>query len=281
MYVFICLQHEITTEEKWSKLMHLLTGFQMKNIDFVYSNLEFILPLPVAVLPEPKKIANPTLNVIAENSSNDKPFDYLGKASPVKKVKTKRQRNMALLDDSDLFESELNYSGFITMPSDTDSLKKEEKGNQQAVTDVTMALRTDMPRKQKSTALAFQCLNSLSEFVENMSLLDCCFNSKTRESNQSCKPEEFLWTKGKIKNGVSDEFSEEYINWWSSQSSNELKASAEALSFNKCFKNISRTMNNYLKSHRILGKDEMEELTLHVSKDQANVYFSQSTANPR
>ncbi|KAJ6656426.1 hypothetical protein lerEdw1_003714 [Lerista edwardsae] len=270
------LKHEITTEEKLSKLMHLLTGFQMKNIDFIYSNLEFILPLPVAVLPEPMKIANPTLNMFAENSSNDKPFDYLGEASPVKKVKTKRQRNMALLDDSDLFESELNYSGFITVPSDTNSLKKEKKGKQQAVTDVTMALSTDMPRKRKGSDLAFQCLNSLSEFVENMSLLDCCFNSKTRESKQSCKREKFLWTKGKIKNGVSDEFSVEYINWWSSQSSSELKAAAEALSFNKCFKNISRTM----KSHRTLGKDELEELTLHVSKDQANVYFSQSTANP-
>ncbi|XP_066469632.1 ATPase family AAA domain-containing protein 5 isoform X2 [Tiliqua scincoides] len=275
--LFSFLKREITTEEEWSKLVHLLTEFQMKNIDFINSNLQFILPLPVAILPEPMQMDNPTLNVIVENSSNDKSLDYLEKASPVKKVKTKRQRNMALLDDSDLFESELNYSGFVTVPSDTVNLEEGKKGELQPVTDSTMALSTG--KKPKGSALAFQCLNSLSEFVENMSFLDFCFHSKTQESKQSGKLEEFLWTKGNVKNGVSDESSVEYNTWWSSQSSSELKATVEALSFNKCFKNISRTMNSYLKSHRGLGKDELEELTLHVSKDQANIHFSQSTAN--
>ncbi|XP_053154756.1 ATPase family AAA domain-containing protein 5 isoform X2 [Hemicordylus capensis] len=276
--LFSFLKHEITTEEEWSKLTHLLTEFQMRNIDFIYNNLEFILPLPVNILAEPTQIAKPTLDMIRENSSNGNPLDSdcLQEISPVKKTKqTKCLRNLRLLDDSDLFESELNYSGFITMLSDTPpSHLEEEKHGLKAVTNSTVTPSGGTPGRRKGCALAFQCLNSLTEFVENMSFLDCCF-SRTTLRSKSCKYGECIWTKGKTKNGVSDEFSMEHHDWWSSQSSSELKATIEALSFNKC----SKTMGSCLNSGRTLGKDELEELTLHVSRDCTNLYFGQLTAN--
>ncbi|XP_044278020.1 ATPase family AAA domain-containing protein 5 isoform X2 [Varanus komodoensis] len=280
--LFSFLKHEITTKEEWSKLTHLLTEFQMKNIDFIYSNLEILLPLPINIIPEPMQKNNLT-HTLAENSSNNKLInsDCLEQSNSVKKSKqTKHQRKMVLLDDSDLFESELDYSGFITMPSDMPSSCLEEKKDKvEPVSSSTVTPSSGTSVKATGSASAFQCLNSLTEFVDNMSFLDCCFNRRTPESKLSCKYEEFVWTKGKIKNGLLDEFSAEHANWWNSQSCSELKATVEALNFKKCFKNISQMMERYLNSDRTVGKDEYEELTLHVSKDRANLYFGQSAAN--
>nr|XP_056716409.1 ATPase family AAA domain-containing protein 5 [Euleptes europaea] len=273
------LKHEITTKEEWSKLINLLTEFQMKNIDFIYSNLELILPLPVTILSEPTQMANPPLKTNTEIFSNYVPLDgdYLEEASPIKKSKqTKRQRKMALLDDSDLFESELNYSGFISVPSDVPSFcMKEEKGGLKPATVSTVTLSSGMAAEAKGSGHAFQCLNSLAEFVENMSLLDYCLNNNTQESKQSCEYEEFIWTKSKIKNGLSDEFSEEHPDWWSSKSCSELKATMEALAFKKCFKGVSEATQSCLNA----GKDGLEELTLHISKERANLNFGQLAAN--
>lgn len=246
----------------------------MKNIDFIYNNLEFILPLPVNIFSEPTQMTNPTYNMITDCSSNNKLLgnDCLKKTSQIKEAKqTKHLRNMVLLDDSDLFESELNYSGFITLPSDMPS--SEEKDRLKSATDDTKIQSNEKPTKAKSSALTLQCLNSLSEFVDNMSHLDCCLNSKMMAAKQSCRYEEFMWTKGKIKNGLSDELSVEYNDWWSSQSSSELKATAEALSFNKCSKNISKTMESCV--------DELEGFSLHISRETANLYFGHSAAYSR
>uniref|UniRef100_A0A670ICV2 ATPase family AAA domain containing 5 n=1 Tax=Podarcis muralis TaxID=64176 RepID=A0A670ICV2_PODMU len=279
--LFQFLKHEITTKEDWHRLTDLLTEFQMKNIDFIYSNLEFILPLPVNILPEPTLMANPSCNTVTENDSSNKSLDSdcLEETSPVKKVKrTKRQRITAFLDDSDLFESDLDYSGFITLPSGMpSSCLEEEKSGLEPAMGNTAALDSGTPAKAKSSAPAYQCLNSITEFVDNMSFLDYCFNRRCQESKQSCKYEEFIWTKGKIKNGLSDEFSMEHNDWWNFKSSAELKAAAEALSFHKCIKTISKIMES--NSSRTPGKDEWEELALNVSKDRADLYFGQSIAN--
>ncbi|NXD63801.1 ATAD5 protein, partial [Eolophus roseicapillus] len=41
--LFTVLKHKITTMDTWNKWMQLLTEFQMKKVDFIYSNIEFIL----------------------------------------------------------------------------------------------------------------------------------------------------------------------------------------------------------------------------------------------
>ncbi|XP_015280171.1 PREDICTED: ATPase family AAA domain-containing protein 5 [Gekko japonicus] len=272
------LKHEITSKEEWSKLIHLLTEFQVKNVDFIYSNLELTLPLPVTVLSKPAQMVNLPLKTITEKKSNHAPLDgdCLEEASPMKKSKqTKHRRKMALLDDSDLFESELNYSGLITVPSDVStSCMEEEKGGLKPATDSTITLSSGMT-EAKGSAHAFQCLNSLAEFEENMSLLDYCLNNKTQKSKQSCKYEEFIWTKGKIKHGLSDDFSEERTDWWSSKNSSELKAAMEALAFKKCSNDVSKAMQRCLNA----GKDGFEELTLCISKEQTNLHFGQLSAN--
>ncbi|KAL8163750.1 UNVERIFIED_CONTAM: hypothetical protein K2H54_036773 [Gekko kuhli] len=272
------LKHEIASKEEWGKLIHLLTEFQAKNVDFIYSNLELILPLPITVLSKPVQTVNLPLKTITEKNLNYAPLDdaCLEEASPMKRSKqTKHRRKMALLDDSDLFESELNYSGLITVPSDvSSSCMEEEKGGLKPATDSTITLSSGMT-EAKGSVHAFQCLNSLAEFEENMSLLDYCLNNKTQESKQSCNYEEFIWTKGRIKNGLSDEFSEERTDWWSSKNSSELKAAMEALAFKKCSEDVSKAMQRCLNA----GKDGLEELTLCISKEQTNLHFGHLAAN--
>ncbi|NXI52109.1 ATAD5 protein, partial [Chloroceryle aenea] len=280
--LFTFLKHKITTMEKWNKLLQLLTEFQMKKVDFVYSNLEQLLPLPVQVLSNQSEASGSVVERTTTVSSKTKSTNSYSseKNNPGKKSrKTKNQKSLAILDDSDLFDTGLNYSSeFITLPSDSPTscaeVNKEEskllRNKEEKET------KTKTSANEERSALVFQCLNSLTEFVENMSFLDCCVNTNTREPLEFSKDEGFSWTNGKIKNGLCDEFSIENADWWSSQSSSEIKAAIEALSFNKCSLNISQNLESSLSASRTSENDQLEGLTLHISNTRNYVSFSQS-----
>ncbi|XP_010144889.1 PREDICTED: ATPase family AAA domain-containing protein 5, partial [Eurypyga helias] len=280
--LFTFLKHKITTMEKWNKLMQLLTEFQMKQVDFIYSNLELILPLPVHVLSNPSETSNSVherTTIVSSKSRSTNSF-CSGKRSPGKKSKkTKKQKRLDVLDDSDLFDSGLNYSAeFITLSSDTPTSSAEvnKKESKLLMNKEEKEMKTKSSADEKRSALVFQCLNSLTEFVENMSFLDCCVNTYTKEPLEFSKDEGFNWTNGKIKNGLSDEFSIENTDWWSSWSCSEIKAAIEALSFNKCSVNISQNLESSLSTSKTPESDQLEGLTLHISNSRNHVSFSQS-----
>ncbi|XP_019398344.1 PREDICTED: ATPase family AAA domain-containing protein 5 [Crocodylus porosus] len=274
--LFTFLKHKITTTEDCTKLIKLLTEFQMKKVDFIYSNLESLLPLPVQILPEPTQTFNPLFEKATAVSSNERSLDQLEKASPVKKSKrTKNQRRLALLEDSDLFDNELNYSAeFISLSSDSPKSCSEKKQDELKL-KMNKEEKVKIPTRKKSSALVSNCLHSLTEFVDDMSFLDCCLSTNVREPKEYCRNEGFNWTHGKIKNGLCDEHSTEDSDWWSFQRCSELKAATEALIFNKCFVNISQDVEASL-NPKTLGSDQMEELTLCISEERNNIYFGQS-----
>ncbi|XP_009955067.1 PREDICTED: ATPase family AAA domain-containing protein 5, partial [Leptosomus discolor] len=276
------LKHKLTTMEKWNKLMELLTEFQMKKVDFIYSNLELLLPLPVQVLSNQSEASNSILERITVASSKTGSTNSYcsGKSNPGKKSKkTKKQKRLGILDDSDLFDSGLNYSAeFLTLQSDSPAscaeVNKEEP--KLLMNKEEKEIKTKTSANEKGSALVFQCLNSLTEFVDNMSFLDCCVNTNTTEPLEFSKDEGFNWTNGKIKNGLCDEFSIENTDWWSSQSCSEIKAAIEALSFNKCSVNISQNLESFLGTSKTPESDRLEGLTLHISNARNYVSFSQS-----
>ncbi|XP_014733615.1 PREDICTED: ATPase family AAA domain-containing protein 5, partial [Sturnus vulgaris] len=277
--LFTFLKHKITTMEEWNKLMQLLTEFQMKHVDFVYSNLELILPLPVQVQSEASKSI---LERTTIGSSKDKSTksSCSGKSSPGKRSKkTKAQKRLEILDDSDLFDSELNYSAeFITLPSDSPKSCSEinKKESKLLVHKERKEVKTKTSANGKRCAVVFQCLNSLTEFVENMSFLDCCVNTNTREPLEFSKSEEFHWTNAKIRNGLCDEFSIENTDWWSSQSCSEIKAAIEALSFTKSSVNISQSLESFLSTSKTPESDQLKGLTLPISNTRNCISFSQA-----
>ncbi|NXT69661.1 ATAD5 protein, partial [Chaetops frenatus] len=279
--LFTFLKHKITTMEEWNKLMQLLTEFQMKHVDFVYSNLEVILPLPVQVLSNQSEASKSMLETTIVSSKNrSTKSSCSGKSSPGKRSKkTKTQKRLEILDDSDLFDSELNYSSeLITLPSDSPKSCAEmnKKESKLLVHKEQKEVKTKTAVNEKRSAVVFQCLNSLTEFVENMSFLDCCVNSTTREPLEFSKNEEFHWTNAKIRNGLCDEFSIENTDWWSSQSCSEIKAAIEALTFTKSSVNISQNLESFLSTSKTPEGDQLKGLTLPVSNTRNCISFSQS-----
>ncbi|KAM6317395.1 ATPase family AAA domain-containing protein 5 isoform 2-T2 [Podargus strigoides] len=280
--LFTFLKHKITTVEKLNKLMQLLTEFQMRKVDFIYSNLELILPLPVQVLSNQSEASNSIFERTTTVSSKKRSTNSYssGKSNPGKKSKkTKKQKRLDTYNDSDLFDTGLNFSAeFLTLPSDSPAscaeVNKEE--SKLLMNKEEKEIKTKTSANGKSSALLFQCLNSLTDFVENMSFLDCCVNTNTKEPLEFSEDEGFNWTNGKIKHGLCDEFSIENTDWWSSQSCSEIKAAIEALSFNKCSVNISQNLESSLSTSRTPERDQLEGLTLHISDTRNYVSFSQS-----
>ncbi|NXI05629.1 ATAD5 protein, partial [Pachycephala philippinensis] len=280
--LFTFLKHKITTMEEWIKLMQLLTEFQMKHVDFVYSNLDLILPLPVQVLSNQSEASKSILErtTIVSSKNRSTKGSCCGKSSPGKRSKkTKTQKRLEILDDSDLFDTELNYSAeFITLPSDSPKSCAEmnKKESKLLVHKEQKEVKTKTSASEEGSAVVFQCLNSLTEFVENMSFLDCCVNTNTREPLEFSKNEEFHWTNAKIRNGLCDEFSIENTDWWSSQSCSEIKAAIEALSFTKSSVNISQNLESFLSTSKTPESDQLKGLTLPVSNTRDCISFSQS-----
>ncbi|XP_059763015.1 ATPase family AAA domain-containing protein 5 [Balaenoptera ricei] len=293
--LFSFLKHKIRTKEEWHKLIQLLTEFQMRNVDFLYSNLEFILPLPVNIIPETENFSGSSVSVDTNAATKNmkclarKPSE--GEKPLKKSQKRKRKKKMVILDDSDLFDTELDFSDeFISLssassPNSEESKARDKESNPEAkklnkcleskVESIPRSPKT--PAEKKYSVLVSHCLNSLTEFMDNMSFLDALLTD-VREHREFGK-NDFGWTNGKVKSGLCDEFSLESSDGWTSQSSGELKAAVEALSFTKCSSTISKALETSLNSCKKVGKDPTKELTFYVSQKRNNVHFSQSAAN--
>ncbi|XP_017533107.3 ATPase family AAA domain-containing protein 5 isoform X1 [Manis javanica] len=287
------LKHKIRTREEWHKLIQLLTEFQMRNVDFLYSNLEFILPLPIDVIPETENFCGSSINVDTRAATKNVKR-LVRKHSEAKKTlkksqKKKHKRKMVILDDSDLFDTALDFFDASSLSPASCSLNSEEsktrdkesnsetkKPNECLASNIESIPCPQTPAEKKCSALVSHCLNSLTEFMDNMSFLDALLTN-VREQKEFGK-NDFSWTNGKVKSGLCDEFSLETSDGWTSQSSGELKAAVEALSFTKCSTTISKALET-LHSCKKLGRDQTKELTFCVSQKRSNVYFSQSAAN--
>ncbi|XP_013202468.1 ATPase family AAA domain-containing protein 5 [Microtus ochrogaster] len=273
------LKHKITTKEEWHKFIQLLTEFHMQNIDLLYSNLEFILPLPVTVIPVTTEASAPgSMDNLPRMKSEDQ---------SLKKSQKRKQKKMVTLDDSDLFDTGLDFSDELTSLSPVpfsaleDLTSRDREGNQETQTHNKGFTSDSVPRPPKTPAgkcsvLISHCLNSLAEFMENMSFLDAVLRDAGEQNELGRKP--FCWTSGKVKSGLCDEFSIESRDGWGPQRSEELKATAEALSFTKCSSTISKALES-LNSCKHLGRDSVSELTFCVSQRCSDVCFHLSAAN--
>lgn len=264
----------------------------MQNVDFLHSNLEFILPLPVNIIPETENFYGSSVSV--DSSTATKHMKCLARKhsegeKPLKKPQKKKQKKkMEILDDSDLFDTELDFSNeFLSRSpassSNSEDSKARDKESNPDVKKLNKCLESNKesipcpktPAEKKCSALVSHCLNSLTEFMDNMSFLDALLVD-VREQKEFGK-NDFSWTN--VKSGLCDEFSLETSDGWTSQSSGELKAAIEALSFTKCSSTISKALETSLNSCKKSGRDPTKELTLSISQKRNNVYFSQSAAN--
>uniref|UniRef100_A0A8D2D898 ATPase family AAA domain-containing protein 5 n=1 Tax=Sciurus vulgaris TaxID=55149 RepID=A0A8D2D898_SCIVU len=283
------LKHKITTREEWHKLIQLLAEFHLRNVDFLYNNLEFILPLPVAIIPESKTLCGSSVTVDASTATRSMKCLARkcseGEKQLNKSQKKKHKKKMVILDDSDLFDTDLDFSEFINLSPASSSNLEESKARDKESSSGTKnnSLESSIesipcppktPAEKKCSVLVSHCLNSLTEFMDNMSFFDALLTDVKEQ--KELRKNDFRWTGGKVKSGLCDEFSLESSDGWTSQSSRELKATAEALTFTKCSSTISKALESSLNSCKKLGIDPTKDLTFHVSQKQNNVCFSHS-----
>ncbi|XP_045155929.1 ATPase family AAA domain-containing protein 5 [Echinops telfairi] len=294
--VFSFLKHKITTKEEWHKLIQLLTEFQTRSVDFLYSNLEFTLPLPVEAIPETHSLCGLSETVGASpavDSGTRLAGNHSEGQQPSKKShKKRRKKKMVLLDDSDLFDNNADFSReSISLPpasvSGADERKDKDGENTPETRKRNACLDSDhdgisrspqTPAEKECSALVSHCLNSLTEFMDNMSFLDALLPEVKGQSEGG--KHDFSWTKGKVKNGLCDAFTPgSNEDGWPPQRSAELRAVVEALCFTECSSAIAKAMEASLHSCKNFGRDPTRALTLDVSKQRTHVYFSQSAAD--
>ncbi|XP_058848280.1 ATPase family AAA domain-containing protein 5-like isoform X2 [Acipenser ruthenus] len=284
------LQPKTSTAGDWTKPLQLLAECRGTRLDFTYSNLELLLPLPVRFLPEsnekpPAEEADPEPEPMALSQKADIPLESVGSAepSPLKvSSRMKRKRRLELLlDDRDLFQSDSDSEdSFQSLPPTAPtSHAKENPIKSDAASKpafVKPVKKPQTPAEHTCSRLVSQCLDSLSEFLDHMSFLDSSLLKEHVEKEGPCKWDQSRWSAAEIKNGLSDERRSEGCDWWGSRSSAEIKVAVEALSFQKCRTVISEAMEGTLSQCKELGKDPTEELTLPVSAHRNGVSFIQS-----
>ncbi|XP_029339759.1 ATPase family AAA domain-containing protein 5 isoform X2 [Mus caroli] len=285
------LKHKITTKEEWQKLIQLLTEFHMQNIDLLHSNLEVILPLPVHVVPDVRGAYGfPVTTQASAPESMGHLTRKQSKEQPLRKSQKRKKKKMVVLDDSDLFDTGLDLSGVSgelpslpPAPSLSVEDNKSRDSNPESKTQNSGFKAHSVPPPPKTLAekkcrmLVSHCLNSLSEFMENMSFIDALLTDPG-EQNELGKKSAFHWTDGKVKSGLCDEFSLEDRDRWAPQSAGELKATAEALSFTECSSTISKALEPS-DSCQQLERDPTNDLTVCVSQRRHDACFCQSAAN--
>ncbi|KAM3922898.1 ATPase family AAA domain-containing protein 5 [Leptodactylus fuscus] len=268
----ICfVKEKILEVTHWDKILRLLTEFHSRNVYFTSSNLEFLVPLPIHMEEPtaPAACVNPQTTSLPDND------DGLAEDVDVKPSATmKRRRKLVLLNDSDLFESDSNSLdealGVVTKQPEEKSVSQSDEVRTE-VSAVTIVKRAQSPAELKASALVCQCLDSMAEFADHMSFLDC-YTSDTADPAHTCNSN---WTGSRLKHGLCDGLRTESRDLWSAQSCGEVRALIEALSFHKCSSRLSNALDSSLELCKQSGKDPTEELTLHVSKIRGQVHFSQ------
>ncbi|XP_078081943.1 ATPase family AAA domain-containing protein 5 isoform X2 [Mustelus asterias] len=298
---------EVVSQEQWRNQMQVLLEFQRRQLDFIFHNLEFLLPLPVRVVPDPQRPENLTTDAeppVCDPASTAARRLQGGNtsvdASPVKTSgRLKRHRKAALLDDSDLFDMELNESDtFVTLPNEIPTSPsvagkvaesqangvggEGPSGNKTGSSKVT-GKKQRTPAEQKCCESVSLCLGSLAEFADSISFLDCCLHRGAVEREGSCGQRGYHWAAAEIKNGMLDEGRAESGDWWSSHDFGEMRVTVEGLSWKKCRSQIQQIMDPSVTKCEEAEKDPIEELTLQISNRQnhnaASTQFSHSHAS--
>ncbi|GCC17069.1 hypothetical protein chiPu_0017439 [Chiloscyllium punctatum] len=297
--LFSMFKQDVISLEQQRSQIQILLEFQRRRLDFIFHNLQFLLPLPVRIIPDAKRPEN----LISEHteSSISEPIQTAGRilqggdifpdASTVKFLdKTKHHRKAILFDDSDLFDTDESNT-FVTLLNDIPTSPEfaDKTAQSQAskvsgggpVGDETDSSRVieEKPRtsaERKCSELVSLCLRSLAEFTDNISFLDSCLHTRMVETEGSCGQRDYYWAAAEIKNGVLDERRDESGDWWSTHSFGEIRATVEALSWKKCRLQIQQSIESAVTKYRKPGESPMEKLTLHIPNHQnSNALFTQ------
>ncbi|XP_062886732.1 ATPase family AAA domain-containing protein 5 isoform X1 [Mobula hypostoma] len=283
--LFSVFKQDAVTPELRRSQVQVLLEFQRRRIDFIFSNLVFLLPLPLRVSPIPEKLEE--VHVKETGAS----ICSAVKTSPVKlSSRAKHSRKTILFDDSDLFDNGLNSSNaFLMLPNEGStpsspanqapgSLASVMNENSCSESRFDSSVAEKKPRtlaERRCSELVTSCLKSIAEFTDSISFLDCCLSRRAIDSESSCGHSSYHWAAAEIKNGMLDERRLDSGDWWSLHSLSETRAAAEALSWNRCRSQIQHAMNSFGTKCTESGEEAVEDLVLCVPYHQSrNAVFT-------
>ncbi|XP_059804199.1 ATPase family AAA domain-containing protein 5 isoform X2 [Hypanus sabinus] len=282
--LFSLFKQDALTPELWWSQVQVLLEFQRRRIDFIFSSLVFLLPLPLRVSPNPKKLEE--MHVKETGSS----ICSAVKTSPIKQSsRAKHSRKTILFDDSDLFDNDLNSSNpFLMLPNESStpssanqapgSLASVVNENDSSESRFDSSVAEKKPRtlaERRCCELVSSCLRSIAEFTDSISFLDCYLSRGAIDSESSCGHSSYHWAAAEIKNGMLDERRLDPGDWWSLHSLSETRAAVEALSWNRCRSQIQHAMNSFGTKCTESGEEAVEDLVLCVPCHQnSNAVFT-------
>ncbi|XP_056407354.1 ATPase family AAA domain-containing protein 5-like [Hyla sarda] len=252
------VRDKILEAVEWERILRLLSEFHCRNISFTSSNLELLLPLPVHIL-EPV-----VQQVPAPAPEDDDSFEEDANVKP--SAAMRRRRKLVLLNDSDLFESDSNSVDEVVGAGAKDP-EEERPG------DVGVVRRVLSSTERQASLLVYQCLDSMTEYADHMSFLDCA----TCDPSDPAYTHRPSWTESRLKNGLCDGLRTRGQDWWGAQNCGDIRGLIEALSFHKCSSTLSTALSS-LELCKLSGKDPTEELTLRVTAAREQVNFGEPAA---
>ncbi|XP_072299556.1 ATPase family AAA domain-containing protein 5 [Eucyclogobius newberryi] len=272
-------------EADFSQLVTLSRG---QGVDLLYSNMETLLPLPTTTLPvsnhKPQRPIPPPSDQPSVNPPRPHKLpsharlgqneeDFSDDASPVKvssRMKKNRRKHCppeqgALRSDSD------SEDEFLSLKRRRSAAKEKEDASFVPL----KVIRKPLSREERTQSVPVsQCLQSLADFLDDMSLMDFLSNGETNLKE--------IYSAAVLKDGLTDEarIESERRDFQMQGCALEIHAQVESLSFNKCSVAIGSAWHRVQQFEGALREETTAQLTLPVASLDKSYTFTQNGLCP-
>uniref|UniRef100_A0A3B4BF30 ATPase family AAA domain containing 5a n=1 Tax=Periophthalmus magnuspinnatus TaxID=409849 RepID=A0A3B4BF30_9GOBI len=264
---------ELLKQRQEADFSNLVTMGRGQGVALLYPNIENLLPLPTTRLDISKlqQPISPSLDQSHKLSSNARlrqnEDDVSDDASPVKvsnRMKKNRRRHCPV--EQGALQSDLDSEDeFLSLKQQSATQEKED-----AKLVPLKIIRKPLSRQEQIKSVPVsQCLQSLADFLDNMSSMDFL-------SINSCNLRE-MGSAAVIKDGLTDEarVESEMRNLPMRDCALEIHAQVESLSFNKCSASVSSAWHKVQQLDGELRKQTADLLTLPIACHNESFTFLQ------
>lgn len=262
----------------------LLTNARRRRVDLLYSNMEALLPLPLSQLTTSTYKPEHTVSLSQDHPSfcqnehaclphTAESVDCSDDASPIKvSRRMKKSKSRHCLPDQDVLDSDSEDNFLSLCKPQIISQPKE---------DVTDSLHCNTTKRNLLTSEerlkclpVSQCLESVAEFLDNMSYMDSSLSAPQEGGKGARFPVVAL-----VKDGMTDESRVEMDrrSWMTGEHALEILDAVEALSFRKCCTSIAEAWDKAQQLEGELGKQATAELTLPVAAHRDTYSLTQDS----
>ncbi|XP_077415797.1 ATPase family AAA domain-containing protein 5 isoform X2 [Vanacampus margaritifer] len=267
----------------------LLMESTRQGVNLLYSNMESLLPLPRLQLISTYK-PEPTSEFVPACRQSDEPpsharllhsseaADCSDDGSPIKvSHRMKKNKRRHYLPDQDGLHSDSDSEeSFLSLCKQQEGPQAKEEPTERLVPQMEERKPLTPAERLKSVPVS-KCLESLSDFFNNMSDIDSLLVHQGGDAHRGP-----LQVSAALKDGMTDEsrYELDTLSWVLGERTLEIQTAVEALSFHKCRLSVAEAWDRARQLEGQLAEDTAAELTLPVAS-HCNCYsFTQSSLCP-